>query len=199
MTPIEAASMVIAELRRLFLTGIGIISTAVVVSLGLYLDASVMATITYGIWAWLGRHYRRYPVILVLALSFVGVGCTASPSACTAPYDRVATEAEWAQAAKLVGIHGKRCPEARIALVDDVQASLYGMGERSDDRWWSGDTFTCGADNPTVTLLRLDGEAMHPGLLTHELVHAAISCATDGEDWDEDHSSPVWQQLEVRD
>jgi hypothetical protein len=138
---------------------------------------------------WLGR-------AALIAYMHGCIGCV-QPQGFCGDHGRPFTAAEWAPVAKLMGIEGKEC-HARVMVVDDAQAELYGLGERDGaERWYSGHTESCGG--ATLSMIRVDGEAMHPGLIAHEALHAAIDCATDGETGDPDHTLDVWNHIQLKD
>ncbi len=120
---------------------------------------------------------------------FVLGGCLPPSAGQCDDHGRLPTPEEWAAARERAGVlAGASCNPAYLVLVDDIQAELYGMGERTDAEWFQGYTAVC--DGATVSYIRVDAEAK---TLDHELLHAALLCSTG--DGDPEHRLPAWKGL----
>lgn len=126
---------------------------------------------------------------LLVAMS----ACGAPPAGWCDDHGRQASPEEWTAAMKRAKVHADHCPPAYLMLVDDVQAEEYGMKERGEPNWFAGYTYACGK-GATVAMLRVDAVQNNPDIITHELMHAAILCSTEGNWGDADHTLPgIWE------
>ena len=105
-------------------------------------------------------------------------------------YTRLATEQEWTAAKLAVGLRPETsCPPVYIHenVPEEDAVALYKMRPRSEYHF-SGYTMNCG---PSSLIALRKGVA--PGVLEHEMIHAALGCKFDT--WaDGDHTLPVWEE-----